>query len=72
VAGLLKTLVNFSSSNVTGPGSQDQLILDANGDLFGTTGGGISNGTYGTVFEIVNTTTVLSNIPVTSRYDLRY
>src|SRR5262249_37721264 len=49
----LTTLINFDSTNGAGPSGG--LIADANGDLFGTTSGGVS-GTFnfGTVFELVN------------------
>jgi uncharacterized repeat protein (TIGR03803 family) len=47
----LNTLVNFTGNNGSMPDTG--LIADANGDLFGTTYGGVSNN-YGTVFEITN------------------
>ncbi|MBV9252327.1 MAG: DUF4082 domain-containing protein [Acetobacteraceae bacterium] len=46
----LTTLVSFSGSNGAGPPAG--LIADANGDLFGTTPGGGTDG-VGTVFELV-------------------
>jgi hypothetical protein len=51
---VLKTLVTFNLSNGTypdGAAPYASLIADANGDLFGTTTGNLTNG-YGTVFEI--------------------
>jgi uncharacterized repeat protein (TIGR03803 family)/VCBS repeat-containing protein len=45
----LQTLVSFTGDDGTNP--TGSLIADANGDLFGTTSGGGTNG-YGTVFEI--------------------
>ena len=48
-ASMPTTLVSFNVTNGAGPSGS--LIADANGDLFGTTGGGRANGA-GTVFEI--------------------
>jgi uncharacterized repeat protein (TIGR03803 family) len=48
-ASMPTTLVSFNVTNGAGPSGS--LIADANGDLFGTTGGGGANG-HGTVFEI--------------------
>jgi uncharacterized repeat protein (TIGR03803 family) len=47
----LNTLVSFSFSGTDGAYPQGSLIVDANGDLFGTTVGGGASGD-GTVFEI--------------------
>jgi hypothetical protein len=47
----LNTLVSFDDTDGSNP--QASLIADANGDLFGTTNGGGTNG-LGTVFELVN------------------
>jgi uncharacterized repeat protein (TIGR03803 family) len=53
------TLVSFDGSNGQNP--EAALIVDANGDLFGTTSaGGAIN--YGTVFEIQNTGTVAAPV----------
>ncbi len=56
------TLVSFNGTDGGGP--RGDLIVDANGDLFGTTSGG---GTYGdgTVFEIAKTATGYASTPTT-------
>jgi uncharacterized repeat protein (TIGR03803 family) len=59
-ASIPTTLVGFSGSN-GGSGPDAVLIADANGDLFGTTGGGGANG-CGTVFEIQNTGTAAAPV----------
>jgi len=46
------TLANFNGANGSNP--DGGIIVDANGDLFGTTPYGGASG-YGTVFEIVKT-----------------
>jgi hypothetical protein len=56
------TLVNFDNSNGANP--FDSLIADANGNLFGTTSGGGTNGA-GTVFEIVKAGAGYSSTPTT-------
>lgn len=56
------TLISFDSVDGTDPYSG--LIIDAGGDLFGTTNSGGAYG-YGTVFEIVNTSGVYSGTPTT-------
>ena len=53
------TLVSFNGSNGDGPDAG--LIIDANGDLFGTTEEGGANGA-GTVFEIKNNSTVAAPV----------
>lgn len=59
----LKTLVSFNHTNGDTP-QQGSLILDGNGDLFGTTelGGAL---TSGTVFEIVKTDSGYASAPTT-------
>jgi uncharacterized repeat protein (TIGR03803 family) len=56
------TLVSFTSSDGAGP--QGSLIIDAAGDLFGTTYRGGTDG-YGTVFEIAKTYTGYASAPTT-------
>ena len=54
------TLINFDNTNVlTSDGAQPfgPLLMDAAGDLFGTTTDGGANGATGTVFEIAKTAT---------------
>jgi uncharacterized repeat protein (TIGR03803 family) len=58
----LTTLVSFNSTNGAGPFGS--LIADANGNLFGTTSGGGTNGA-GRVFEIVKTSAGYSSTPIT-------
>jgi len=56
------TLVSFNGADGLGPGSS--LIIDANGNLFGTTGlGGANND--GTVFEIAETASGYASTPTT-------
>jgi hypothetical protein len=55
------TLVSFNGSDGSGPNGG--LIMDAHGDLFGTTAGGADG--FGTVFEIVKTKTGYSSTPTT-------
>jgi uncharacterized repeat protein (TIGR03803 family) len=58
------TLASFSGPN--GGAGPSGLIVDANGDLFGTTAtGGADN--YGTVFEIKNTGTVVAPVYASAR-----
>jgi len=59
-ASTVTTLVSFNGANGSSP--QGSLIVDANGNLFGTTAAG---GTYndGTVFEIARTGSVYASIP---------
>jgi uncharacterized repeat protein (TIGR03803 family) len=52
-------LVNFNGANGANPWSS--LILDANGNLFGTTGNGGASANYGTVFEIAKTSSGYAN-----------
>jgi hypothetical protein len=62
------TTVSFSWHDGTGIGPNVSLIADANGDLFGTTGGGgsLAGGLpYGTVFEIAKTAAGYASIPTT-------
>lgn len=47
------TLESFTGAGGNGKTPQGSLIADAAGNLFGTTGGGGSDG-FGTVFEITN------------------
>jgi uncharacterized repeat protein (TIGR03803 family) len=54
------TLVSFDDTD--GSGLNGSLIIDAHGNLFGTTAGG-ANG-YGTVFEIAKTTTGYASTPI--------
>ncbi|HEV2325351.1 MAG TPA: choice-of-anchor tandem repeat GloVer-containing protein [Terracidiphilus sp.] len=56
------TLVSFNGADGTNPYSG--LIIDAGGNLLGTTNSGGAYG-YGTVFEIVNTSGVYSSTPTT-------
>ena len=58
----LTTLVNFTGPNGAQP--YGSLIIDAAGDLFGTTNSG-PNGGDGTVFEIVNTGAGYASAPTT-------
>jgi uncharacterized repeat protein (TIGR03803 family) len=62
-ASIPTTLVTFNGSNGSTPGRG--LIVDANGDLFGTTNAGGANG-RGTVFELQNTGTVAAPVYATS------
>ena len=60
------TLVSFNGTN--GPFPDGSLIADANGDLFGTTGGlGLNNNAVndGTVFEIKKTAVGYASAPTT-------
>ena len=56
------TLVSFDDTNGAIPAAS--LIADANGNLFGTTYAGGASG-YGTVFEIVKTSSGYASIPTT-------
>ncbi|QPF89873.1 beta strand repeat-containing protein [Bradyrhizobium commune] len=56
------TLVSFGSSNGAQPFGS--LIIDANGNLFGTTSAGGANG-YGTVFKIAKTDSGYASTPTT-------
>src|SRR5476649_2054238 len=58
----LVKLTDFNGKNGQYP--DGGLIVDANGDLFGTTAGGGSN-SYGTVFEIVKTGSSYVSTPTT-------
>jgi len=58
----LSTLVSFNGAD--GNFSLGNLIVDANGDLLGTTNGGGAAGD-GTVFEIAKTSTGYSSAPAT-------
>jgi uncharacterized repeat protein (TIGR03803 family) len=53
-------LVNFDNTNGASPVAN--LIIDANGNLFGTTSEGGAAG-YGTVFEILKTSSVYASTP---------
>ena len=57
------TLVSFTYSPVNNP--RGDLIVDANGDLFGTSFGGGTPGDYGSVFEIVKTGGSYASAPIT-------
>ena len=59
----LSTLVSFNGAD--GNFSLGNLIVDANGDLLGTTNGGGAAGD-GTVFEIAKTATGYSSAPATA------
>src|SRR5690349_6317085 len=60
----LTTLVSFDGAPSNGANPLDNLIADANGDLFGTTQkGGATN--QGTVFEIAKTATGYASTPPT-------
>jgi len=59
-AGTITTLVNFN--NTDGRLSHATLLIDADGDLFGTTYAGA---TGGTVFEVRNTATGYASTPLT-------
>ena len=56
------TLVNFDYTNGAFP--EAALIVDANGNLFGTTEAGGAHG-FGTVFEIANSGGVYASTPIT-------
>ena len=58
----LKVLISFNGSNGSEP--YGSLLLDSQGDLFGTTYGGGEDGD-GTVFEIVNTRAGYAATPTT-------
>ena len=60
-------LASFGGNSVNGSAPYGTLIIDANGDLFGTTSGDGGTGTYGsgTVFEIANTATGYASTPIT-------
>jgi ELWxxDGT repeat protein len=57
------TLVNFNNGFSGGP--EGSLIADANGDLFGTHFGTFGGPDYGTVFEIMKTSTGYASTPTT-------
>jgi len=61
------TLASFNADQTNGNGSQpDGLVIDADGDLFGTTTNGGPQG-YGYIFEVVAGTNVIKNLaPFTS------
>lgn len=62
------TLINFDNTNVlTSDGALplDPLLMDAAGNLFGTTSEGGANGATGTVFEIAKTATGYASTPST-------
>jgi uncharacterized repeat protein (TIGR03803 family) len=64
MSAILTTLVTFNGADGADP--QGSLIVDANGDLFGTTNfGGEGENNAGTVFEIVKTSTGYASSPVT-------
>jgi uncharacterized repeat protein (TIGR03803 family) len=54
------TLVTFNISNGSGP--EGALLIDAAGNLYGTTLTGGANSFYGTVFEVTSGTSVLSTL----------
>jgi uncharacterized repeat protein (TIGR03803 family) len=64
-ASAATTLFNFSSdiSTVTGTGPKGGLIMDASGDLFGTTLGGGPEDDGGIVYEIAKTGTGYASTP---------
>jgi len=59
---VLKTLVNFDYYSTGGYPYFSNLLLDANGNLFGTTYEGGPD-TYGTVFEIAHTASGYASSP---------
>ena len=61
-AGIPTPLVSFNGNDGGGPAGG--LLTDANGNLFGTTEGGSTYG-YGTVFEIVKTSSGYESTPTT-------
>jgi len=62
----LTTLVSFCSSAncVDGSNPAGKLVADENGNLFGTTASGGTNG-FGTVFEIAKTAAGYASTPTT-------
>jgi uncharacterized repeat protein (TIGR03803 family) len=61
-SGHLTTLVSFNGTNGANP--EGGLVMDANGDLFGTTFNGGANN-VGTVFGILNTSSGYASTPTT-------
>src|ERR1044072_2169177 len=59
------TLVSFNSTDGDTLIDTSGLIMDASGNLFGTTGSGGAYGSYGTVFEIAKTDTGYATTPNT-------
>jgi hypothetical protein len=57
------TIASFDGKDGTHP--LGGLIADANGDLFGTTGGDVATNDRGTVFEIAKTPTGYADTPIT-------
>jgi hypothetical protein len=62
MTAILTTPVGFNFTDGSSP--RDSLLLDANGDLFGTTGGG-GAGDAGTAFEITKTASGYASVPTT-------
>jgi uncharacterized repeat protein (TIGR03803 family) len=60
----LKTLVSFSNNDPGGTDYPGVILIDAAGDLFGTTSQGGANGD-GTVFEIIKTNGTYATTPTT-------
>ena len=61
----LTTLVSFNDvAEADGASPEGDLIADSNGDLFGTTSGGVADAD-GTVFEIVKTARGYASTPTT-------
>ena len=61
MTAIVTTLVSFNGDDGSDP--LGGLVIDAEGDLFGTTNGG--GGADGTVFEIVNTSSGYASAPTT-------
>lgn len=68
MTAVLTTLVSFDSSGPSGVYPHGSLLMDGNGNLFGTTessGGPFSFLGAGTVFEIAKTATGYASAPTT-------
>src|SRR5271163_2083940 len=65
MSATLTTLVSFNDvAEADGADPEGDLIADSNGDLFGTTSGGVADAD-GTVFEIVKTARGYASTPTT-------
>jgi uncharacterized repeat protein (TIGR03803 family) len=62
-SGTITTLATFNGSNGKQPGS---LIADANGNLYGTAGGGLLG--HGTVFEVVKGSGTITTLAIFDEY----